>query len=1262
MHYRSATLKYPLLLSLAISPMVSAISYTEGDGVVPLTHDTSVYDGTDYTGGYLEFNITNSTVNDQLSLSNDGSTSTVDGVTTIVNNVVYLGDGTIAKVVGSVDGSSNGVNGQPLRINLAPAFDNGDFATGTDGDTVITGWTTVDTGPIYFGTDTIAGLPTPIDGTIPGPSPGDTNIPNFLGTYSVELDTETRLANGLSVELRSSGITTAAGFDIVRGPAIYSNGTVQLEAGDQIAFDWRALGGGDAYDVYGYLIDVDTNHIEVILDQTGASASASTVWATETLNVVQAGNYRFVFVAGTYDFTGGLAAGAQLYIDDVTITQATPPVFDAAGLAIIAQKLQFENAADDIDTNTRNVDVTAVDAAMTQDTTSTTITITAVNDQLGTIVSTGASVDEGDSYTFVNTALNATDPDDSGAGLIYTLTAVPENGDLVLNATPLVLNDTFTQADIDGGVLQYQQNGSETVVDQFGFDLSDGGENGTAVVSSTFTMTINPINDAPVISGSNSFMAVEGFTGVVTDLSASDSEGDDITFSLSGIDAGDFTIVPGTGAISFVGAPSVDSPEDDNVDNQYDITLTATDNGAPSRDNSLAITITVISDFDGDGQPDATDDDDDNDGVSDEQEAIDGTDPKNTDSDNDGSPDNVEKTDGTDPNDNTSFKDSDGDGDTDYVDSDDDGDGIDDVDEGDGATDTDNDGTPDSLDLDSDGDGIPDFSETGSDTDGDGLSNAVDLDSDGDSIPDSVELATGDSDGDGIDDAFDVDQTGGTDANGDGIDDNAMGTDTDNDGTPDYLDIDSDNDGIPDVLEGSSGRDTDADGIDDRYDVDQTQGTDTNNDGIDDDATAINSDRDGLPDYIDLDSDNDGILDSVEAGLANLDSDSDGIDDAFDADQTAGTDSNLDGILEDGPRDTDGDGQDDYRDLDSDNDSLTDVIEAGLADENNNGQSDDGITTDMPLDSDGDTIPDYIDIDSNNDGENDINSVGRGILDADGDGRVDSGTDTDSDGIVDVVDSAPQRFGIQGDDLDDDGLADSLDGDDDNDGISDAVEGTGDTDNDGIVDSLDGDSDNDGLPDAFEVGDIPILGTDANANGIDDGIDVVYTGGIDADGDGIDDLYTPVDTDGDGIPDYKDTDSDNDGVDDIEEVSGLILSGIDSDNDGIDDVFDVDVTGGIDANGDGIDDAIARAVDTDGDGIFNHLESDSDNDGFSDLDENGDYNNDGILDRLQAEPNIRTSRSGGGSTDVLFLQLLLLGILLKRFSKNIHFGRARKSL
>ena len=51
-----------------------------------------------------------------------------------------------------------------------------------------------------------------------------------------------------------------------------------------------------------------------------------------------------------------------------------------------------------------------------------------------------------------------------------------------------------------------------------------------------------------------------------------------------------------------------------------------------------------------------------------------------------------------------------------------------------------------------------------------------------------------------------------------------------------------------------------------------------------------------------------------------------------------------------------------------------------------------------------------------------------------------------------------------------DGIADSDDVDDDNDGIFDYLEGNGDTDGDGIPNSFDLDSDGDGCDDVIEAG------------------------------------------------------------------------------------------------------------------------------------------------------------------------------------------------
>ena len=81
--------------------------------------------------------------------------------------------------------------------------------------------------------------------------------------------------------------------------------------GDSVSFDWQATGGSDAYDVIGYLVDETTGEVQELLNETGATTSASTNWATVTQAVSKQGSYKFVFVAGTWDASGGTAAGAN---------------------------------------------------------------------------------------------------------------------------------------------------------------------------------------------------------------------------------------------------------------------------------------------------------------------------------------------------------------------------------------------------------------------------------------------------------------------------------------------------------------------------------------------------------------------------------------------------------------------------------------------------------------------------------------------------------------------------------------------------------------------------------------------------------------------------------------------------------------------------------------------------------------------------------------------------------------------------------------
>jgi gliding motility-associated-like protein len=407
------------------------------------------------------------------------------------------------------------------------------------------------------------------------------------------------------------------------------------------------------------------------------------------------------------------------------------------------------------------------------------------------------------------------------------------------------------------------------------------------------------------------------------------------------------------------------------------------------------------------------------------------------------------------------------------------------------------------------------------DTDKDGIYDLLDLDNDNDGILDQVEF--------------------------DACDPSSVECDTDDDGTPNRYDLDSDGDGITDVYE-ADGTDVNKDGVaDGPVDAD---GVPASADGG---LTPPDTDYDGKLDPYDVDSDNDGIADSTEAG----------------------PDPKT-------PVDTDGDGTPDFRDLDSDDDVIPDSTEAGTDPEN-------------PRDTDRDSIPDYMDIDSDNDGitDNSENGTGPAELDTDRDNIPDYlDLDSDSDGITDVLEA-------DGSDADKDGRAD---GASDSFGVPSSANGAltpPDTDRDGKRDFQDVDSDGDGIPDNVEGQSTYITNT-----------------GKDTDKDGIDDAYdndggtyiTPEDTDEDIKPDYRDLDSDKDAIPDAVEkgpdgnnprnTDGLDKPDYrdkDSDNDTIPDIVEA-----VDGNTDP-----ASPVDTDDDNLPDYRDLDSEDDTIPDIDEAG---------------------------------------------------------
>ena len=294
-------------------------------------------------------------------------------------------------------------------------------------------------------------------------------------------------------------------------------------------------------------------------------------------------------------------------------------------------------------------------------------------------------------------------------------------------------------------------------------------------------------------------------------------------------------------------------------------------------------------------------------------------------------------------------------------------------------------------------------------------------------------------------------------------------SDTDLDGEADCIDKDDDGDGIPDDLDNCPL---------------------TANEGQSD------FDADGLGDACDDDDDNDGWPDLSDCKPYDADANPGAVE------ECDGIDNNCNGQVDEGYADTDLDGLANCTDPDDDNDGVLDGDDCAPLDLN----SYPGATEAC----DG--------VDNDCDGK-----VDEGFPDLDADGIADcTDIDTDGDGDPDLTDCQPTNGAVYA------GATEVCDGLDNNcNGQVD--EGFADTDQDGLANCIDPDDDNDGDPDETDC---------APTN------PEMYTGGIES-CDGLDNNCNGKidegypDSDGDQEADCYDLDDDNDGDPDVSDCNPL---------------------------------------------------------------------------------------------------------------------------
>ncbi len=283
-----------------------------------------------FSGSYIDLSLNDAELNNETTkLRTVASPSTSLDSVSVVGTKVYLGNGSSADHIATIDGTLDGTNGKKLRINIEePSFTNGDFESANN----LEGWSLKLGRAFLDGSFTIDQKPTPIDSVYPNFGVGSSNVAKGItdkdtlvdeGTLSGGITTTQVNSGNKAVRLTSTNLEDTTGHSVIRGPYLFSNSSVTLGTASSVSFAWRAEGGQDAYDVYAYLVDVDnpSNTIE-LLNETQNASSGNTNWATRTVNINKSGTYQFVFVSGSYDYSGGNILGAQLFIDDVKVTNA----------------------------------------------------------------------------------------------------------------------------------------------------------------------------------------------------------------------------------------------------------------------------------------------------------------------------------------------------------------------------------------------------------------------------------------------------------------------------------------------------------------------------------------------------------------------------------------------------------------------------------------------------------------------------------------------------------------------------------------------------------------------------------------------------------------------------------------------------------------------------------------------------------------------------------------------------------------------------
>ena len=281
---------------------------------------------------------------------------------------------------------------------------------------------------------------------------------------------------------------------------------------------------------------------------------------------------------GTISWSPGGADG-----DDFTITADSR----GRGVLTFSSPPDFENPADADRDNVYEVTVEARDDAFNAGTREVTVTVSDVNE--GPVVAGVQSLSfaENQATDRILAAYTATDPEDPGASISRWSLSGSDAGDFAVSG---------------GGELSFRNvpdfeapadSGRDNVYD-FSVRASDGRNYGYLEV----VVTVEDVNEVPLVTGTTSFTYRESGTATIYTFSAADPEGAAISWSPGGADGDDFTITVdsrGRGVLTFSSPPDFENPADADRDNVYEVTVEARDDAFNAGTREVTVTVSDVN-------------------------------------------------------------------------------------------------------------------------------------------------------------------------------------------------------------------------------------------------------------------------------------------------------------------------------------------------------------------------------------------------------------------------------------------------------------------------------------------------------------------------------------------------------------------------------------------------------------------------------------------------------------------------------------------